>query len=117
MNYPMLLLAVALAGARQFGVPPGGLFAAEQEGVAARLGYAFSVHGLSGNLGWAIGATISGMALAWAGWRGAGLAAALVALARSRRCNWRGRCWMTTSQKSAPAIRRWGRPSASSACR
>ena len=46
----------------------------------SRLGHAFSVHGLSGNLGWALGATISGMALAWAGWRGAGIAAALVAL-------------------------------------
>jgi predicted MFS family arabinose efflux permease len=39
------------------------------------------VHGLSGNLGWALGAAISGTALAWAGWRGAGLAAALVAVA------------------------------------
>jgi FSR family fosmidomycin resistance protein-like MFS transporter len=79
-NYPMLLLAVALAGIGNSVFHPADFSLLNKKVSPARLGYAFSVHGLSGNLGWAIGAAISGMALAWAGWRGAGLAAALVAL-------------------------------------
>ena len=79
-SYPMLLLAVALAGAGNSVFHPADFSLLNKKVSPARLGYAFSVHGLSGNLGWAIGATISGMALAWAGWRGAGVAAALVAL-------------------------------------
>jgi FSR family fosmidomycin resistance protein-like MFS transporter len=81
MNYPMLLLAVALAGAGNSVFHPADFSLLNKKVSTARLGYAFSVHGLSGNLGWAIGAAISGTALAWAGWRGAGIAAALVALA------------------------------------
>lgn len=79
-NYPMLLLAVALAGIGNSVFHPADFSLLNKKVSPARLGYAFSVHGLSGNLGWAIGAAISGTALAWAGWRGAGVAAALVAL-------------------------------------
>ncbi|BAO30257.1 MFS transporter [Sulfuritalea hydrogenivorans] len=79
-NYSMLLLAVALAGIGNSVFHPADFSLLNKKVSPARLGYAFSVHGLSGNLGWAIGAAISGMALAWAGWRGAGIAAALVAL-------------------------------------
>ncbi|MCX7150131.1 MAG: MFS transporter [Rhodocyclales bacterium] len=79
-NYPMLLLAVALAGMGNSVFHPADFSLLNKKVSASRLGHAFSVHGLSGNLGWAIGATISGTAMAWAGWRGAGLAAALVAL-------------------------------------
>ena len=79
-NYPMLLLAVALAGIGNSVFHPADFSLLNKKVSPARLGYAFSVHGLSGNLGWAIGATISGMALAWAGWRVAGVAATLVAL-------------------------------------
>ena len=80
VNYPMLLLAVALAGIGNSVFHPADFSLLNKKVSPARLGYAFSVHGLSGNLGWAIGATISGMALAWAGWRVAGVAATLVAL-------------------------------------
>ncbi|OHC66880.1 MAG: hypothetical protein A2040_19055 [Rhodocyclales bacterium GWA2_65_19] len=80
VNYPMLLLAVALAGIGNSVFHPADFSLLNKKVSPGRLGYAFSVHGLSGNLGWAIGAAISGTALAWAGWRGAGVAAALVAL-------------------------------------
>ncbi|MCE9569674.1 MAG: MFS transporter [Rhodocyclales bacterium] len=80
VNYSMLLLAVALAGMGNSVFHPADFSLLNKKVSPARLGYAFSVHGLSGNLGWAIGATISGMALAWAGWRGAGVAATLAAL-------------------------------------
>ena len=79
-NYPMLLLAVALAGMGNSVFHPADFSLLNKKVSPTRLGHAFSVHGLSGNLGWALGATISGMALAWAGWRSAGLAAAPVAL-------------------------------------
>ena len=80
-NYWMLVLAVAVAGVGNSVFHPADFSLLNKKVSPARLGYAFSVHGLSGNLGWALGAAISGTALAWAGWRGAGLAAALVALA------------------------------------
>ncbi|MBI5790480.1 MAG: MFS transporter [Rhodocyclales bacterium] len=80
-NYAMLVLAVALAGMGNAVFHPADFSLLNKKVSPARLGHAFSVHGLSGNLGWALGAAISGTALAWAGWRGAGVAAALVALA------------------------------------
>lgn len=79
VNYPMLLLAVALAGMGNSVFHPADFSLLNKKVSPSRLGHAFSVHGLSGNLGWALGATISGMALAGGGWRWAGLAAALVA--------------------------------------
>ncbi|MDK9702191.1 MAG: MFS transporter [Sulfuritalea sp.] len=79
-NYPMLLLAAALAGSGNSVFHPADFSLLNRKVSSSRLGHAFSVHGLSGNLGWALGAAISGTALAWAGWRGAGLAAALIAL-------------------------------------
>jgi predicted MFS family arabinose efflux permease len=80
-NYAMLVLAVALAGLGNAVFHPADFSLLNKKVSPARLGHAFSVHGLSGNLGWARGAAISGTALAWAGWRGAGVAAAMVALA------------------------------------
>ncbi|MDO8959831.1 MAG: MFS transporter [Rhodocyclaceae bacterium] len=79
-NYPMLLLAVVLAGLGNSIFHPADFSLLNQKVSPPRLGYAFSVHGLSGNLGWAIGVTLSGMALAWGSWRGAGVAAVLLAL-------------------------------------
>jgi len=43
-----------------------------------RLGHAFSVHGLSGNLGWALAPVVMTGAATAFGWRAAGVAAALV---------------------------------------
>ena len=80
-NYPMLLVAVALAGVGNAVFHPADFSLLNQKVTPGWLGYAFSAHGLSGNLGWALGAAISGMALAWGGWRFAGVAAAAVALA------------------------------------
>jgi MFS family permease len=42
-----------------------------------RLGHAFSVHGLSGNLGWAVGPIVMTATATAFGWRSAGLAAAV----------------------------------------
>ena len=79
-SYWMLVLTVALAGVGNSVFHPADFSLLNKKVTPSRLGYAFSVHGLSGNLGWAIGAAISATALAWAGWRGAGFAAAVFAL-------------------------------------
>lgn len=79
-NYWMLVLAVAVAGVGNSVFHPADFSLLNKKVSPSRLGHAFSVHGLSGNLGWALGAAISGLAMSWAGWRGAGLAAALVAV-------------------------------------
>lgn len=79
-NYAMLLLAAALAGLGNSVFHPSDFSLLNRKVSPPRLGYAFSVHGLSGSLGWALGAAISGMALAAGNWRVAGLVAALIAL-------------------------------------
>ncbi|MCX7155790.1 MAG: MFS transporter [Rhodocyclales bacterium] len=79
-NYWMLLLVAVLAGAGNSVFHPADFSLLNKKVSPSRLGHAFSVHGLSGNLGWALGAAISGTAMALAGWRGAGVAATLVAL-------------------------------------
>ncbi|MCF8179231.1 MAG: MFS transporter [Sulfuritalea sp.] len=81
LNYPMLLLAAALAGLGNSVFHPSDFSLLNKKVSPPRLGHAFSVHGLSGNLGWALGATISGMALAMGNWRVAGIVAAAVAVA------------------------------------
>ena len=47
----------------------------------SRLGHAFSVHGLSGNLGWATGPIVMTAAATAFGWRTAGFVAALIGFA------------------------------------
>lgn len=78
-NYPLLLLAAALAGLGNAVFHPSDFSILNRKVSQPRLGYAFSVHGLSGSLGWALGAAISGMALAAGNWRVAGVVAALFA--------------------------------------
>ena len=79
-NYWMLLVVAVLAGSGNAVFHPADFSLLNKKVSPSRLGHAFSVHGLSGNLGWAAGAAISGTAMALAGWRGAGVVAALVAL-------------------------------------
>lgn len=80
VNYAMLALAAALAGLGNAVFHPADYSLLNHKVSPARLGHAFSVHGVSGNLGWVIGTTISGSAMVWWSWRGAGLIAAAVAL-------------------------------------
>jgi MFS family permease len=79
-SYTGLLFSVALSGVGNAVFHPADFCLLNKKVSVQRLGYAFSVHGLSGNLGWAMGAAISGTALVWLGWRAAGLAAAALAL-------------------------------------
>ncbi|HEX5000688.1 MAG TPA: MFS transporter, partial [Terriglobia bacterium] len=55
----------------------------------ARLGHAFSAHGLSGNLGWVAGPLVMTAAATAAGWRVAGLVAGLLGCASPATLIWR----------------------------
>ena len=76
-NFLGLLGAAAVAGMGNSVFHPADFALLNRRVSAQRLGHAFSMHGLSGNVGWAV-STIVMLALATAfGWRAAGLGAAL----------------------------------------
>ena len=75
-TYAMLLAVGALAGLGNSVFHPADFTVLNRKVSPARLGHAFSVHGLSGNIGWAIAPVyLTGIAAA-AGWRAAALGAA-----------------------------------------
>jgi MFS family permease len=79
-GYPMLLLTATVAGVGNSIFHPAD-FTLLNHGVApSRLGHAFSVHGLSGNLGWAAAPVFGAGTAAMAGWHATGLAMAAVGL-------------------------------------
>lgn len=77
-NYAMLILAAALAGAGNSVFHPADFTLLNHRVSLPRLGHAFSVHGLSGNLGWAAAPLLMTSVAVFGGWRMAGVAAALV---------------------------------------
>jgi FSR family fosmidomycin resistance protein-like MFS transporter len=79
-SYGTLLLAAAIAGVGNCVFHPADFTLLNRNVSAARLGHAFSVHGLAGNLGWALAPVfMTGIAVT-SGWRTAAMAAALLAL-------------------------------------
>jgi MFS family permease len=80
-GYPGLLMVAALAGLGNATFHPVDFTILNQRVSAARLGYAFSAHGLTGNLGWAVAPVFfAGLGAAF-GWRNAYVGAALMYLA------------------------------------
>ena len=77
-SYPGMLLAAVLAGLGNCAFHPVDFTILNQRVSTPRLGYAFSVHGLTGNLGWAAAPVFMMGITALAGWRTAYLAAALL---------------------------------------
>ncbi|MBI3898198.1 MAG: MFS transporter [Gammaproteobacteria bacterium] len=79
-SYPALLLAAAVAGIGNCVFHPADFTLLNRNVSSARLGHAFSVHGLAGNLGWALGpAFMTALTMAF-DWRTAAFAAAALAL-------------------------------------
>jgi MFS family permease len=77
-SYGMLFVAAAIAGMGNSVFHPADFTLLNRRVSHARLGHAFSVHGLSGNLGWAA-APVFVLAIAeHSGWRAAGVGASLV---------------------------------------
>ena len=77
-SYAVLVLAAALAGAGNAVFHPTDFTLLNRRVSQPRLGHAFSMHGLAGNIGWAL-APITLFPLAqWQGWQFAAFAAAAV---------------------------------------
>ncbi|MBK7645656.1 MAG: MFS transporter [Betaproteobacteria bacterium] len=88
-GYPMLIVVAALGGLGNSVFHPADFTVLNHRVSAQRLGHAFSVHGLSGNLGWAAAPVfMTGIATA-AGWRSAALGASVVAVAALAMLFWR----------------------------
>ena len=80
-TYPLLLAAFAVAGAGNSVVHPADMAILNARVDPSRLGYAFSTHAVSGNLGWVV-APLFSVALGTAfGWRTAMVAAGAIGLA------------------------------------
>jgi MFS family permease len=77
-GYSGMLLAAVLAGLGNCAFHPVDFTILNQRVSSPRLGYAFSVHGLTGNLGWAAAPVFLMGITALAGWRAAYVAAALL---------------------------------------
>jgi MFS family permease len=77
-GYPALIAAALLAGAGNAVFHPADFTVLNRRVSTARLGHAFSVHGLSGNLGWAVAPVFMAGIATVAGWRTAALAAAVL---------------------------------------
>ena len=77
-GYVALMGVAVLAGLGNAPFHPVDFTILNQRVSSPRLGYAFSVHGLSGNLGWALAPAFFTLTGALWGWRHAFLAAALV---------------------------------------
>lgn len=80
-DYAMLLTAAAIAGLGNSIFHPADFTLLNRKVSAPRLGHAFSVHGLTGNLGWAAAPVFMAGIAAAAGWQVAAFAAAAVGFA------------------------------------
>jgi MFS transporter, FSR family, fosmidomycin resistance protein len=80
-DYRTLMAVAAIAGTGNSVFHPTDFTLLNQRVSAARLGHAFSAHGLAGNLGWTGGALFMAGVAATAGWHAAGLGAAALASA------------------------------------
>jgi MFS transporter, FSR family, fosmidomycin resistance protein len=77
-SYPMLLLSAAVAGVGNSIFHPADFTILNHRVSQPRLGHAFSVHGVSGNLGWAVAPVFMAGLTSVAGWHVAGFGAATV---------------------------------------
>ncbi len=78
-SYTGLVLTAALAGAGNAMFHPADFTILNRHVSSSRLGHAFAMHALSGNLGWAAGASFMGAVTAMAGWHNAAFGAAALA--------------------------------------
>ena len=78
-SYRLLVLTAAIAGIGNSIFHPADFWLLNHSVSQPRLGHAFSVHGLSGNIGWAVAPVFMATTAATAGWHVAGLCAATAA--------------------------------------
>ncbi|HYY52847.1 MAG TPA: MFS transporter, partial [Myxococcales bacterium] len=75
-GYPALVAAAVLAGAGNAVFHPADFTVLNRRVSTARLGHAFSAHGVAGNVGWGVAPVLMAAIASAAGWRTAALAAA-----------------------------------------
>jgi MFS family permease len=80
-SYPGLLAAAAVAGMGNSIFHPADFTLLNRRVSTGRLGHAFSVHGLTGNFGWAAGSVVMAGIAAASSWRTAALVAASIGFA------------------------------------
>lgn len=80
-SYGGLIAAAVVAGLGNSIFHPADFTILNRRVSAPRLGHAFSVHGLTGNLGWAAGSVVMAGVAAASGWRSAALVAACIGFA------------------------------------
>ncbi len=80
-TYPLLVVAFAIAGMGYSVFHPADMALLNAKVDICRLGYAFSVHGVSGNLGWVIAPLFSVAFASALGWRASMVAAGAIGLA------------------------------------
>jgi MFS family permease len=78
-SYVMLMLTAAIAGIGNSVFHPADFTLLNQRVSQPRLGHAFSIHGLSGNLGWAAAPLFMAGTASVAGWHAAGFGASALA--------------------------------------
>lgn len=88
-GYTMLIAVAALAGLGNSVFHPADFTVLNRHVSQARLGHAFSIHGLSGNIGWGLAPIFMTGIATYAGWRHAALGATLVALLALALLFWR----------------------------
>lgn len=79
-GYAMLIAVAAVAGLGNSVFHPADFTVLNRQVSAPRLGHAFSIHGLSGNLGWALAPVFMTGIATLSGWRNAALGATAMAL-------------------------------------
>jgi MFS transporter, FSR family, fosmidomycin resistance protein len=77
-SYPMLLLSAAIAGVGNSIFHPADFTLLNHRVSQPRLGHAFSVHGVSGNIGWAVAPVFMAGVTSVAGWHVAGFGAGAI---------------------------------------
>ncbi len=100
-SYAGLLAAAAVAGLGNSIFHPADFTVLNRRVSGARLGHAFSIHGLTGNLGWAAGSVVMAGVASVGGWRNSALVAALVGFAVLALLLWRRR---TLADAAEPAV-------------
>lgn len=80
-SYPMLLAGAMVAGLGNGVFHPSDFTLLNQRVSSSRLAHAYSVHGITGNIGWALAPVFLGGIAAIAGWRTALLAASAIPFA------------------------------------
>lgn len=101
-SYAMLLVTAATAGIGNSIFHPADFTLLNHRVTQPRLGHAFSVHGVSGNLGWAAAPIVMAGTASLAGWHVAGLVAAGIGATVLATLWWRrGLLWYSLADRAA----------------